>query len=337
MRYSFIIPVYNAGPWLAACVESVRAVEAADYEILLVNDGSTDDSGDRCDALAARYPEVRAVHQANGGVSSARNRGIREARGEKLLFLDADDTIDPAALGALLADPRCGEADLVVYGICFDYYAGGKCYRSDALYDDWDGLLDRKAWADRFARLYANNALSSMCTKIFSRRILMEHRLELNTDMFLYEDLEFVLRYLPHCGKIWNVPRGIYHYRQSEDEGNAGRRLARIGCLRDFLVPIEAALNGLDHVDAGQKEAVLVQLFQILAREKIAVSGLKEIRMICEDYAAWYRTGGFTAGGNDFHRQLMGGKAAKLKLQNMKTALRHRIAVWAKVHHLYKA
>lgn len=336
MRYSFIIPVYNGGKYLPACVDGIRAVTVQEREILLIDDGSTDGTGEVCDALAKRYPDVRVIHQVNGGAAAARSRGIREARGENILFVDADDTIDAEALGAVLADPRCDEADLVIYGIRFDYYSGGKCYRRDPLYFECDGILDRKAWAEQFAQLYARNALSSMCTKIFKRRILLEHQLELNTDMFLYEDFEFVLRYLGHCGRIWNVPRAIYHYRQAEDEGNAGRRLARIGCLSEFLQPIEAALDGLDNVDPGQRETVLVQLFQVLAREKIAVSTLDQIRGICADYARWYESRRYTAGDSRFHRQLVGRKAAALLLQDKKTALRHKVAVWAKAHHLFK-
>lgn len=336
MNYSFIIPVYNCKSYLSACVESTRAVGARDYEILLIDDGSTDGSGDVCDALAVQYPEVRVIHQVNSGASAARNRGIREARGEKILFLDADDTINAEALGVVLADPRCDEADLIIYGIRFDYYSGGKCYRSDPLYFEWDGILDRQVWTDQFTQMYEHNALSSMCTKIFKRSLLMEHQLELNTDMFLYEDLEFVLRYMRHCDKIWNVPQAIYHYRQSEDEGNAKRRLSRINCLSDFLVPIETALDQLANVSEDRREAVLVRLFQVLAREKVSVSTLKQIGGICEDYAAWYRNRAFTAGDCGLHQQLMGCKAVTLLLRDKKTALRHKIAVWAKANHLYR-
>lgn len=336
MRYSFIVPVYNCGPYLAACVESILAVGTADDEILLVDDGSRDGSAEVCDGLALQYPQVRVIHQENGGASAARNRGIREARGEQLVFLDGDDTIDSETLRGILDDPRVEEADLTVYGIRFDYYSGGKCYRREPMYFDRDGILDRKAWADCFAGLYAHNALSSMCTKIFRRSILLKHQLELNTNMFLYEDFEFVLRYLRYCGQIWNVPRAVYHYRQSEDEGNAKRRLARIDCLSAFLVPVEAALDQLEFVDKEQKETVLVQLFQILAREKISVSSLKQIRKICGDYAVWYRERDFASGDNDFHRQLLDARAASLLLHDRKTALRHRIAVWAKAHHLYR-
>ena len=336
MKYSFIIPVYNCKAYLPACIESIRAAGMTDFEILMVDDGSTDGSGAVCDALAEQHPQVRVLHQPNGGVSAARNRGIREAQGSHVIFFDADDTIDAAALGKVLADQRCAEADLTIFGLTFDYYRDGKCYRRDPLFFEYDGVMDREHWSGEFARLFQENSLSPVWNKVFRREILQAHGLELDTGMFLYEDLEFVLRYMAHCDTIFNVPQAIYHYRQSEDEGNAKRRLARIDCLRDFLAPIESSVNGLPGVPGEQREAVLVMLHQVLAREKISGSGLKQIGSICGDYADWYKSWGYTAGDNGFHRNLMDGKNLKLLLWDRKTALRHRVAVWVKAHHLYK-
>lgn len=336
MKYSFIIPVYNCEAHLPACVESIRAAGLEDYEILLVDDGSADSSGAVCDELAGKDPRVRAIHQPNGGVSAARNRGIWEAKGELVLFFDADDTIDSAALGHILADSRCMQADLTIFGLTFDYYYKGRCYRRDPLFFEQEGILERDSWCREFARLYEKNSLSPVWNKVFRRDILVGHGLELKGAMFLYEDLEFVLRYMAHCDAIFNVPQAIYHYRQAEDEGNAKRRLARIDCLRDFLAPIEAAVNGLSGVPAEQREAVLVGLHQVLAREKLSGAGMKQTAKICADYAGWYHDRGYTAGDNGFHRDLCGARALKLMLRDRKSALRHRIAVWAKAHHLYK-
>lgn len=336
MNYSFIIPVYNCKAYLPACVESILASGREDCEIILVNDGSTDGSGAVCDGLAGKYPQVRVIHQPNGGASAARNRGIREAAGEKVIFFDADDTIDSAALGEILEDPRCIHADLTIFGLTFDYYYNGQCYRRDPLFYEQEGVLEKDEWCREFTRLYEKNSLSPVWNKVFRRDILQIHSLELDQGMFLYEDFEFVLRYMAHCESIFNVPQAIYHYRQSEDEGNAKRRLARIDCLSEFLKPIEAAVNALPGVPAEQKEAVLVQLYQVLAREKISVSDLKQVGELCGDYARWYADRRCTDGDNVFHRNIMDRKALKLKLLDQKTALRHRIAVWVKAHNLYK-
>lgn len=331
MKFSFIIPVYNCKEYLPACVESIRAVDAEDYEILLIDDGSTDGSGAVCDALADKFPEIRVIHQLNAGASAARNRGVREASGELLLFIDADDSIDSAALGKVLSDPRCRENDLTIFGLTFDYYHNGKCYRQDPLYFGFDGVLDRNGWGCDFLQLYRDNSLSPVWNKVFRRDILLRNGLLLDPSMFLYEDFEFVLRYLAHCDTIWNVPRAIYNYRQSEDEGNAGRRLKRIPSIPDFLVPIEAALRNLpETVSEGDRAMVLQQLHLTLAREKIAVSDIKTIRSVCRDYQKWAENRRLPPEPDRFRKLLLEGKAKRLWLRNKKTQLRHWVAVRVK-------
>ena len=96
--FSVVIPCYNCINTLEATVNSVQLSGLTDYEILLIDDGSNDGTGDLCDDLCQRYTEVRCVHQENAGVSAARNRGIDNANGEYLWFVDADDTVDSGAL-----------------------------------------------------------------------------------------------------------------------------------------------------------------------------------------------------------------------------------------------
>lgn len=340
MEYSFIIPVYNCKSYLTACVESIRAIGTSAYEILLIDDGSTDGSGALCDALAQQHPEVRVVHQPNAGASAARNRGIQESNGEKILFIDADDSLDADILRDVLADSRCNQADLVIYGLTFDYYYHGACYRRDPLFYSYDGLMSAEDWGQAFEDLFRQNSLSPLWNKVFKREILEKYQLRLNVNMFLYEDFEFVLRYMRHCGTIWNVPKAVYHYRQSEDEGNAKRRLARISTLPEFLKPIEESLFELRYgnstVTQIQTDAVLQQLYLTLAREKISTSDWKGIRQICRDFRQWSDQQELPVEASKFQQRLLGEKVTALYFANKKTALRHKIAVWVKSHNLYK-
>ena len=288
MKFSFIIPVYNCKAYLPSCVDSIRAAITEDYEILLIDDGSKDGSGALCDELATKFPEIRVVHQKNAGASAARNRGIHEAVGELILLIDADDSIDSAALGKILSDRRCRENDLTIFGLTFDYYHHGKCYRQDPLFFDYDGVLDQTSWGADFVQLYRDNSLSPVWNKIYRRDIIQDNGLALDTSLFLYEDFEFVLRYMSHCDTIWNVPQAVYHYRQSEDEGNAGRRLMRIDSIPLFLESIETALRNLpETVSERDKAMVLQQLHLVLAREKIGVSDRKTVQTLCRNYRGW--------------------------------------------------
>lgn len=112
---SIIVPVYNVERYIPMCLESIIQQHLLDYEVIMVDDGSTDGSGAICDEFAERYPQFRVIHKENGGVSAARNRGIEEANGEYILFLDSDDFLVPDAIKPLLELARDNELDVLGY------------------------------------------------------------------------------------------------------------------------------------------------------------------------------------------------------------------------------
>ena len=124
-RLSFIVPVYNVAPYLRKCVDSLIAQDYDDYEIILVDDGSTDNSSQICDEYASpssvhsftHSVEVIVIHQQNGGLSAARNAGIAAARGNYFCFVDSDDYWQPNVLGGLMAQVECDNLDV----LRFDY------------------------------------------------------------------------------------------------------------------------------------------------------------------------------------------------------------------------
>ena len=112
---SVIIPVYNVEKYLTECVDSVLGQSYADYEIILVDDGATDSSGRMCDEYAQKDARIRVIHQPNGGLSAARNTGMKAARGEYVYFLDSDDYIEPCALADLVETAQREQADVVFF------------------------------------------------------------------------------------------------------------------------------------------------------------------------------------------------------------------------------
>ena len=160
MIFSVVIPCYNCVKTLEATVNSVRACGLTDYEILLIDDGSSDGTAKLCDTLCVRYPELRCVHQENAGVSAARNRGIDEAQGEYLWFVDADDTVDAGALSHAADITAKQRPDVLLFGISFDYYYHGKLYRRDKLVPPCAGNLTLEQLKKQFQEFYeCNNCL----------------------------------------------------------------------------------------------------------------------------------------------------------------------------------
>ena len=124
--FSIVIPVYNVKEYLAACVESVLSQTFTEYEVLLIDDGSTDGSGEICDELCKTSDRIRVIHQKNGGLSEARNTGIRNAKGDYLFFLDSDDFLStPTALEELAAPLQKTNPDLLLYSTT-EYAEDGK-------------------------------------------------------------------------------------------------------------------------------------------------------------------------------------------------------------------
>lgn len=213
-KYSFIVPVYNCGRYLVPCVESLLAQTVRDFEILLIDDGTPDDGGAVCDGYANRYECIRAFHKENGGAASARNYGIDRAEGEYLLFIDGDDTIVPDTLSRIDNALSENPADLVIFGMSFDYYEKRDVpVRSDYLSCKHHGFQTKGFYAEHFQAIFDDNALSSACNKVFSSRLIKENHLFFRENMTIYEDLEFVLRYFACAGNFLALAVPLYHYR----------------------------------------------------------------------------------------------------------------------------
>ena len=342
-KISFIIPVYNCGQYLEMCIKNIVDTNLTNYEIILIDDGSSDNTRSICVRMSNIYSEIHYIYQKNQGVSSARNRGLKEAKGEFILFIDADDSFIKDKLVELLKVVESNKKiDLAIYGMTFDYYYHGKCYRSDELSYPITGIMGKKCWNREFVNLYSTNALSPVWNKVFRKDILVKNQICFNEDMFLYEDLEFSLRYLACCNTIYVSSECIYNYRQSEDEGNAGRRLKRIKDLPALIRQIEEVLDDLivkqQIENAAYIKSILLSLYLVLTREKIAVSGIKGIGQICDDFINWIRAEKIEMPKerNQFLEQLLERKVYTLYLQKIYIALRHKLAVWIKSRLLKK-
>lgn len=245
-EYSFIIPVYNCGGYLDECLASILAQTVRDFEILLIDDGSTDGSGAKCDEYARKYPFIRCFHKENGGASSARNVGIDNARGEYLLFIDGDDTIARDTLKRI-GDLLTEDTGMVVFGMAFDYYAApeGEILRTEKKSCAYRGSADTGTILREFDGFFNDNALSSACNKVFRRSVIESCGLRFRESMRLYEDLEFVLRYLAHISSASFAAEPLYHYRLMDKGAHLAARVADIHRMSDDLCFVEDGITSL--------------------------------------------------------------------------------------------
>lgn len=319
MNFSVIIPCYNCVKTLETTVESIRASGLRNYELLLIDDGSTDGTGALCDALCAKYPELRCIHQPNAGVSAARNRGIDEARGDYLWFVDSDDTVDPDSLTHAVSIAAQLQPDMLIFGMSFDYYHRGKIYRREKLIPPHEGTLTPEQMKERFQEFYSCNALTTACNKLCRRKLLTNSGVRFHEDMILMEDFLFVLELLPFCRRFYSLPEAIYRYRQAEDEKGAYRRLQRIDDLAKYMQPFESSMEMLG-ISAKESAA----LYEMLLRQKLYYAPLAEVRKILAKHV------------QSKYAFIPIGRPLEIYLNNRKTQIRHRLAVAIKSTYLYQ-
>lgn len=227
MKFSIIIPVYNVEPYLRECLDSVLNQTFTDWEAICVNDGSTDGSPDILTAYAARESRMKVITQPNGGLSAARNAGIKAAEGEYVLFLDSDDWLEENTLEVLSANLD-GE-DL----LCF---SGRRYFESEGTYHDADQLT---AWSySTGMEYYDENALSArdfafVCVvlRIYRRDFLSSHNLLFKEGIF-HEDNLFTPLACYYAGKVKVINECLYDYRVRSNSITTTNNVKR---LRDLL------------------------------------------------------------------------------------------------------
>lgn len=208
-KYSVVIPIYNVERYLRDCVDSVLMQNTSeDYEIILIDDGSPDGSGAICDRYAQNHANIRVLHDTNHGVSHARNVGIDMAKGEYVLFLDADDLLEPDFFETLtpLLDSA---ADVIRYGHHRLYEDGTKerCYLQ---------LLPMGEMGKTYlTRLFERNQVPCFYPwcYLYRKVFLSGHKIRFREDLKVSEDFEFNMRVFAMAQRIGGVEQPLYQYR----------------------------------------------------------------------------------------------------------------------------
>ena len=200
--FSVIVPVYNVEQYLEQCLESILAQNYDDYEVICVNDGSTDSSREILTAWESRMPQMRVIDRENGGLSAARNTGLEAATGEYMVFVDSDDWVEPNMLDTLAKS--IGNEDMV----CF------ACRKNDSGKNDTLPIEQSTGWD--YYNLHALEAriIPFVCVwqRCYRREFLLDNRLWFREGI-LHEDNEFTPRACLKAKSIKVIPNMLYNYR----------------------------------------------------------------------------------------------------------------------------
>lgn len=216
---SIIVPVYNAAKPLGEnktvlhrCIDSILNQEYRDYELIVVDDGSKDESGKILDEYATKDERINVIHKENSGVSNTRNLAIQNARGKYIQFLDADDWITTDATKSLVRTMEESKADLVIA----DFYRVVGENTSHKGRIDSDKVLTRDEFADYMIQNPADYYYGVLWNKLYKKSIIDTYHLKMDTSLSWSEDFIFNLEYLLHVKHVTPLQLPIYYYVKTE-------------------------------------------------------------------------------------------------------------------------
>lgn len=241
---SIIIPVYNVEQYLRQCLDSIVQQSFTNYEVILVDDGSSDGSPAICDEYAERYSQVKTVHKTNGGVSSARNAGLDIAKGTWIWFVDADDYVVENSLNILDSFIQEHNCDTVLHGLVF--------LKNDVIIknDNHDADFSPKNSFLLKNFVYQNGMI------LFKSSIIKNENLRFIEGVKMGEDLEFQYRYLFFCKTPMRLSCNLYVYRLREGSAVSNPQ-THINNMWDSLANVHHIFY-LIHRDSNKPEEWLV-------------------------------------------------------------------------------
>lgn len=211
-KVSVIVPVYNTECYLIKCIDSLRNQTYQNLEIILVDDGSSSRCRELCDQIADSDARIHVLHKKNGGLSDARNAGMRNSTGEYLVFCDSDDWMEPDIIKTAISEIKKTEAQIVIWGYSADVVDQNEVLLSyhQCAADATIGIGDAECLSNKEIQ----GLLGYAWNKLYKRNILASNELLFEKDISLVEDILFNSRVLSHCKEIRFINSIGTHYVQ---------------------------------------------------------------------------------------------------------------------------
>ena len=266
MTFSIIIAVYNVEKYIEECLQSILLQTYKDYEVILVDDGSKDSSSQICDDFASKYEQIKVLHKENGGASSARNAGLREASGEYILFLDSDDYIKSDDFLEELAQKTTSAPDVILYKYQ-KYYE--KTDTLEECHFHFPSNIEGLTVAEAIKALVEKDAFyCAGWAKSVRRELLQNNQIEFEEGI-IGEDQDWYYRVLLHVNQIKAIDKSFIVYRQRENSVTSTWKIKNlIDCLY-IIKKWKTNLEGMDMEDA-LREALFHSLAKLYCNMLIA-------------------------------------------------------------------
>lgn len=210
-KISIIVPVYNAQKTLNKCIDSILRQSFNDFELILINDGSIDNSGTICDRYAEIDHRIKVIHKKNQGVSHTRNIGLENASGKYIQFIDSDDWIEETILEKLISF-MVGNTDIVICGY-------NRVLMNENIYKIEKEIYAKKVIGIKIEEFLKNfyyyfelEIMNALWNKLFKRELIYKNNIKFNENLSLGEDLLFNIDYIGNCRKITNLDEALYNY-----------------------------------------------------------------------------------------------------------------------------
>ena len=292
---SIIVPVYNTSKYLRKCLDSILAQIYEEYEIIIVDDGSTDDSGDICEEYAKKSEKIKCVHKENSGLGYARNTGLEHASGEYITFIDSDDYVTKDYLLHLYDAIESHNVDFCKCGFFYvanDGSLTGSGYSDEVFEGDeaFSSLLPRMLGSSPEKHDYIEMCV---CGVFFRRNLIEKYCIRFPSEReYISEDLVFNIEYLKYANGGMTIVAKDYFYRYNAQSLSHCYRSDRWEAYKFFFSAIRSKLICLglaENALVRQDRMFFVYLRLCISQERKAASGLtvKEsrahIKGICED------------------------------------------------------
>lgn len=246
-KISVIVPVYNVEKYLCQCIDSILAQTFTDFELLIVDDGSTDRSGEICDEYAGKDARIKVFHTTNKGVSAARNLGIKKSSADWLCFVDSDDWVESDYLRDLYGNGFSKNECIVCQRIFFEYECS---HEKDKILFPYSNTILRAPFDVELVMKHKILEDFFVFAKLFNKVVIIENRILFCEDISISEDVTFLRTYLQYVKEVRLRSSFLYHYMKrniislsnkfhsSEEWIRASEVLMRanIGLLKSFAI-----------------------------------------------------------------------------------------------------